>query len=104
MGNGYTVKELVALSGAHTVGFVRRGGGGRDPMSPTPFSFNTDYFNLVLAGRGLLRSDNALAADAARTLPLVRTYAGDQAAFFRDFAAAYVKMGKMGATWRSYTA
>jgi hypothetical protein len=34
----------------------------------------------------------------------VRQFAGNQAAFHSAFAAAYLKMGKMGATWQSYGA
>jgi hypothetical protein len=37
-------------------------------------------------------------------LQLVRQFAGNQAAFHSAFAAVYLKMGKMGATWQSYGA
>ena len=105
-GNGYTLAELVALSGAHTIGFRRapNGGRGRQQLSPTPFTFNNDFFTDVLAGNGVLSTDRQLRADAAGTLPLVQQYAADQAAFFAEFSSAYVKMGLRGATWRSYTA
>ena len=93
---------MVALIGAHTIGFTTRPDTGPVPLSATPFAFNTDFFTKVLARQGVFPSDIALNDDAVRTLPLVQRYATNQAAFFADFAAAYVKVGKMGATWRSY--
>ena len=99
--SGWTPAELVALSGAHTLGF--RGptvGGTRTPMTPSPYLFNNEYFSQVVAGAGVFPSDNALAAEG--TLATVQRYAGDQDAWFADFSQAYVKMGKLGATWRSY--
>lgn len=33
-------------------------------------------------------------------LPYIREYAADQDKFFKDFAAAYVKLATLGAVWR----
>lgn len=101
--DGYTMAEMVALTGAHTIGFTHPGANAaRIQLSPTPFAFNTDYFQGVVAGQGVLQSDRALMQDTTLTAPLVTGYASNQAGFFNDFTAAYVKMGKMGATWQSY--
>jgi hypothetical protein len=32
--------------------------------------------------------------------PYAQGYAADEAAFFRDFSAAYVKMTELGASWK----
>ena len=46
-----------------------------------------------------LPSDHALVEDdAMRTI--IERYARDEAAFFRDFAAAMTKLSELGATWR----
>lgn len=56
--------------------------------------FGNSYYQNLVAQRGLLHSDQELfnggPADA-----LVRTYAGNNTAFLRDFAAAMVKMGNI---------
>jgi catalase (peroxidase I) len=45
-----------------------------------------------------LPSDHVLPEDA-ECLPIIQQYAGDQDAFFNDFAAAYVKLCSTGAVW-----
>jgi len=102
---GYTLEEMIALIGAHTIGFTRTGNPPNvvtTPLSATPVAFNNDYFTGLLTGNGVLPSDRNLLRDTARLVPLVQGYAANQASFFRDFEAAYVKMGMMGATWKSY--
>ena len=49
MSNGYTLDELTAISGAHTIGFRAPAGGGPQPapLTPTPFAFNTGGCPLV---------------------------------------------------------
>jgi adenylate cyclase len=93
---GFTPQELVALSGAHTLG---RSQGGI-PFTEDLFTFTNSYFRLLLrreseAKRHLLFSDRALLEDPECVLH-VETYALDQDAFFRDFAAAYRKMTLLG--------
>ncbi|XP_027364642.1 peroxidase 65-like [Abrus precatorius] len=126
---GFTVREMVALTGAHTIGFTHckefsdrifnfSKTSDADPsMHPklvaglrqvcqnytvdpsmaafndvrSPGKFDNAYYQNVLKGLGLLRSDSLLGLDA-RTRPLVELYAKDQQAFFNDFAKAMEKL------------
>jgi L-ascorbate peroxidase len=45
-----------------------------------------------------LPSDHALPEDA-RCLAVIEEYASDEAAFRRDFSAAYTRMVTLGARW-----
>jgi L-ascorbate peroxidase len=45
-----------------------------------------------------LQSDHVLPDDPT-CRPLIQRYAGDQAAFHADFAAAYLKLTSLGARW-----
>ncbi|CAL4976965.1 unnamed protein product [Urochloa decumbens] len=129
---GLDVADVVALSGAHTIGMsrctsfrqrlynqsgngmadatlevsyaaaLRRGcprSGGDGNLFPldlaTPARFDNLYFKNVLAGRGLLSSDEVLLTKSAETAALVKAYADDVHLFFRDFARSMVKMGNI---------
>ncbi|OAY46366.1 peroxidase P7 [Manihot esculenta] len=121
---GLSLKDLVALSGSHTVGLARcttfRGHiyndsdidpcfakslqqicprSGKDSvLAPldlqTPTCFDNLYYKNLLERKGLLHSDQELfngnSADS-----LVRKYASNPSAFFKDFARAMVKMGNI---------
>nr|GFA36815.1 cationic peroxidase 1-like [Tanacetum cinerariifolium] len=115
--------ELVALSGAHTIGQARcttfrsrlandnninatfltatrancptsGGDNNLSPLDATPTSFDNRYYNDLINQRGLLHSDQEL-FNGGSTDALVRTYASNQATFFRDFASAMVKMSNL---------
>ncbi|PRW57293.1 L-ascorbate peroxidase peroxisomal-like [Chlorella sorokiniana] len=108
LGMGYTLQDLVALSGAHTVGFFETGieqtGGHSNfwrPMDRTPYAFDTDYFQLVLNKRGAFTSDNTLLTNR-KTAALVTKYARNRRAFLDAFAHAYLKMASMNAVWQPY--
>jgi L-ascorbate peroxidase len=92
---GLGPRELVALSGGHTLG----GAAGR-PFTREPHVFDNAYFRRLLAGdddpaTGLLPSDRAL-LDDPELRPLVEAYARDEARFCRDFADAYRRLTWLG--------
>ncbi|CAA7410239.1 unnamed protein product [Spirodela intermedia] len=121
---GLNLRELVALSGAHTFGVARcatfrnriyndaniepvyarstqtncpRSGGDAN-LSPldvtTPRAFDNAYYRNLLSRRGLLHSDQELFNNGSAD-SIVRSYAASSSVFFRDFAAAMVRMGNI---------
>jgi adenylate cyclase len=93
MGLGW--RELVALSGAHTLGRVEG-----VPFTDNPFTFTNSYYKNLMNRRAgakahMLDSDRSL-LDCAECKAIVQGYAMDQELFFRDFAAAYVQMTLIG--------
>ncbi|KAK9804902.1 hypothetical protein WJX72_010887 [[Myrmecia] bisecta] len=94
-GNGYTIQDLVALSGAHTIGqsHATDPKGMLDPA--TPALFDNSYYRMLLQGGGSFPSDRGLASHP-QTAPLVAQFAADQKAFFQAFTAAYQKLCNQG--------
>ncbi|KAF8780198.1 hypothetical protein HU200_001863 [Digitaria exilis] len=120
---GLTQADMVALSGAHTIGNAHCSSfDSRDPtMDPTylaklaqqcpnqsggpdgtvamdpvtPATFDTNYYASIVARRGLLASDQALLADPTTAAQIVG-YTNSPDTFQADFAAAMVKMGNVG--------
>jgi L-ascorbate peroxidase len=90
---GLGARELVALSGAHTLGHTQR-----RPFTPDPWVFSNGYFVQLLAQTesGLLGTDTAL-LDDPELRPLVELYAADEARFRADFADAFRRL-----TWLGY--
>ncbi|KAG6427694.1 hypothetical protein SASPL_111940 [Salvia splendens] len=118
---GFTAREMVALSGSHTIGQARcttfrnriyneaninatfatstrancPRSGGDNTLSPldvaTPTAFNNDYYRNLISLKGLLHSDQQLFNNGS-TDAQVRAYSTNSASFFNDFAAAMVKM------------
>jgi cytochrome c peroxidase len=118
-------KEIVALSGAHTIGRCRPSMSGYiGPWTWTPRQFTNQYFVLLVkqpwlenpingrlqyrpegpnnasryeANIMMLPSDIALIEDPAFRKH-VEVYARDERAFFRDFAAAFSRLLELGTT------
>jgi L-ascorbate peroxidase len=90
---GLGPRDLVALSGAHTLGHTQR-----RPFTPHPWAFSNTYFVQLLAEpkSALLNTDSALLDDPALR-PYVELYAADEPRFFADFAAAFRRL-----TWLGY--
>ncbi|XP_038902248.1 peroxidase 4-like [Benincasa hispida] len=119
---GLSPRDLVALSGAHTIGqakclfFKNRiynesnidesfaeerqrncpTNGGDDNRAPldfrTPKLFDNYYYKNLIEKKALLRSDQVL-HDGGSTDSLVELYSDDSDAFESDFVAAMIKMG-----------
>jgi peroxidase len=119
-----STKDLVALSGAHTIGQARcttfrnriyndsninasfatsvkancPSTGGDDTLSPldvlTPTTFDNKYYSNLKSQKGLFHSDQEL-FNGGSTDSQVTTYSNNQNTFFTDFAAAMVNMGNI---------
>jgi L-ascorbate peroxidase len=94
-GMGLGPRDLVALSGGHTLGKAN----GR-PFTRDYLHFSNDYFVSLLGQDddpeiGLLPSDRAL-LDDPELRPYVELYARDEAAFVQDFAEAFRRMTLLG--------
>jgi len=121
---GLSTKDLVALSGAHTIGqaqctsFRTRiyndsninaayatavkancpSTGGDTTLSPidvlTPTTFDNKYYTNLKSQKGLFHSDQEL-FNGGSTDSQVTTYSTNQNSFFKDFAAAMVNMANI---------
>jgi len=113
---GFNDQEIVALSGGHTVGrchLMRSGFDG--PWTHNPLTFDNEYFRNLLnctweeitigerrqfkdveTGSLMMLPTDMCLLDDPSFRPWVETYAADQDAFFRDFAAAYSKLLALG--------
>ncbi|VFQ93484.1 unnamed protein product [Cuscuta campestris] len=72
-------------------GNSKNAGTGMDPSSTT---FDNNYYKLLLQGKGLFSSDQALLANP-KTRALVLQYASSQEAFFKAFANSMIKMSSI---------
>jgi L-ascorbate peroxidase len=89
---GLGPRELVALSGAHTLGHTQR-----RPFTPSPWVFSNAYFVQLLTQReaALLGTDTAL-LDDPELRPYVELYAADEPRFHADFAEAFRRLTWLG--------
>ncbi|CAN4078245.1 unnamed protein product [Withania somnifera] len=112
-----TIREMVALAGAHTVGFARCStvctsgfvnpaaqlrcncsatltDSNLEELDTTPAVFDKVYFDDVNSNQGKLFSDHELTVNAT-SAAIVTTYSNNVNVFFSDFAAAMIKMGDL---------
>ncbi|XP_039143646.1 peroxidase 72-like isoform X2 [Dioscorea cayenensis subsp. rotundata] len=64
-----------------------------DLASPT--KFDNQYFKNIVAGKGLLSSDEILFTKSKATMELVNKYAKSVDSFFKQFSKSMVKMGNI---------
>jgi L-ascorbate peroxidase len=116
---GLSDKDIVALSGAHTLGRAKpsRSGFGKEstkytkngPGTPGGSSwtvewlkFDNSYFKDVKEQSDpellVLDTDNAVFADEGFR-PYAEKYAADQDAFFKDYVESHLKLSELGVEW-----
>ncbi|GMH46087.1 hypothetical protein BSKO_14051 [Bryopsis sp. KO-2023] len=116
---GLNDQEIVALSGAHTIGraYKNRSGFGKDATkytvdgpgtkggsswTPEWLKFDNSYFVEVKEKKDaellVLETDACLFEDEGFK-PFAEKYAADQAAFFADYALAHLKLSELGSKW-----
>ncbi|TMW90116.1 hypothetical protein EJD97_016193 [Solanum chilense] len=121
---GFNTREMVALSGSHTIGQARcttfrdrlhnetdinasfatsvkskcPQSGSDNNVSPldttSPTTFDNIYYKNLRIQKGLLHSDQQLFSGGS-TDSIVNTYSSNSATFLADFAKAMVKMGNL---------
>ncbi|KAM3285699.1 L-ascorbate peroxidase 3 isoform X1 [Capsicum chacoense] len=99
---GLSDKDIVALSGGHTLGRAHpERSGFEGPWTKEPLKFDNSYFVELLKedSEDLLKlpTDKALVEDP-QFRRYVELYAKDEEAFFRDYAVSHKKLSELGFT------
>ncbi|CAM0911698.1 unnamed protein product [Alopecurus aequalis] len=102
---GLTDKDIVALSGGHSLGKAHPDRSGFEgAWTRDPLKFDNSYFLELLKGEseGLLKlpTDKAL-LDDPEFRRYVELYAKDEDIFFKDYAESHKKLSELGFTPRS---
>ncbi|XP_043697401.1 probable L-ascorbate peroxidase 4, peroxisomal [Telopea speciosissima] len=102
---GLNDKDIVALSGGHTLGRAHpERSGFEGPWTEEPLKFDNSYFVELLKGEteGLLKlpTDKALLEDP-EFHRYVELYAKDEDAFFKGYAESHKKLSELGFTPKS---
>ncbi|KAK7349719.1 hypothetical protein VNO77_07322 [Canavalia gladiata] len=121
--HGLDEKDLVALSGGHTIGYARcttfkdhiyndsninpnyaqqlkyicptsGGDSNLSPLDSTPANFDVSYFSGLVQNYGLLHSDQEL-FNGGSVDALVKQYSYDTQTFYNDFVTSMIKMGNI---------
>lgn len=101
---GLDDKDIVLLSGAHTLGAAHKDRSGFEgPWTKAPVIFDNSYYVEILKedpDPSLLRlvSDLCLLDEPANKA-LVEKYAADQDAFFADYTVSHQKLSELGCSF-----
>ncbi|KAL4569048.1 hypothetical protein LXL04_024675 [Taraxacum kok-saghyz] len=101
---GLSDKDIVALSGGHTLGKAHpeRSGFDEKPWTKDPLKFDNSYFVELLKGDdsdGLLKLPTDIALlDDPNFRTYVELYAKDEDVFFKDYAESHKKLSELGFT------
>ncbi|KAJ6096245.1 Ccp1p [Penicillium sp. IBT 16267x] len=119
---GFNDQEIVALSGAHTVGRCHTDRSGFDgPWTFSPTMFSNDFYKFLLEEKWTYRKWDGpkQLEDASKSIMMLPTdyvlvtdkkfnewtvkYANDVDLFFNDYAAAYQKLLELGVKFKPDT-
>jgi len=113
---GFTDREIVALSGGHTLGRCHASRSGFDgPWTTHPLRFDNEYYKNLLnrtwrpkkwngppqfedeeTGKLMMLPTDMALLDDPKLKAIVEEYARDEATFYKDFAAAFGKLLALG--------